>query len=218
MLETGHDASVPQSSRHFAQRTCLHIAPVSKAGKRTPANSYSLRRLAKTALLCRSRSASLTILSATRIIDADVIDQWRIPNPFGDLRLSKRTRLDKGGGFADQRPPGVEHAGVNAPHVAPTSRLADDGHRARPRELCAGVRSRGRRGRVAVCAIRISIKVWSNGDVARQQVCCVVSGRGLEVLSVPSAVLTTTPFINGPGPLQCVHRHRADSVAKRRSS
>ena len=102
----------------------LHIAPVSKGWKvDAPSNVVFLPpTITKHALLLQiGLVRPSTLIVADQAIDADVIDQWRISHPFGDLCLVRRgTSLDKvrldlcqSNGIQVVNTPGV-----NAPHVA----------------------------------------------------------------------------------------------------
>ncbi len=102
----------------------LHVAPVSKAWKAdAPGNVVFLApTITKHTLLIQiGLLRPSTIIVADQTIDADVIDQWRVSHPFGDLCLVRRgTSLDKvrvdlckSNGIQVVNTPGV-----NAPHVA----------------------------------------------------------------------------------------------------
>ncbi|AKS08738.1 FAD-dependent oxidoreductase [Pseudomonas trivialis] len=102
----------------------LHIAPVSRCWKaEAPRNVVFLPpTLTKQTLLIQiGLLRPTTIIVGDQVIDADVIDQWRISHPFGDLYLIRRgTSLDKvrldlceSNGVRVINTPGV-----NAPHVA----------------------------------------------------------------------------------------------------
>jgi hypothetical protein len=102
----------------------LHIAPASRRWKAdAPDNVVFLpATLTKQALLIQiGLLRPTTLIVADQIIDADVIEQWRISHPFGDLSLVRRgTSLDKvrldlceSNGIRVVNTPGV-----NAPHVA----------------------------------------------------------------------------------------------------
>jgi lactate dehydrogenase-like 2-hydroxyacid dehydrogenase len=104
--------------------TILHIAPVSRAWRTdAPSNVVFLPpTLAKQTLLLQiGLLRPQAIVVGDQAIDADVIDQWRISHPFGDLYLVRRgTSLDKmrldlceSNGIQVVNTPGV-----NAPHVA----------------------------------------------------------------------------------------------------
>lgn len=77
----------------------LHIAPVSKGWKAgAPSNVVFLPpTINKQVLLMQiGLLRPTTIIVADQTIDADIIDQWRISHPFGDLCLIRRgTGLDK---------------------------------------------------------------------------------------------------------------------------
>lgn len=101
----------------------LHIAPASRRWKAdAPDNVVFLpATLTKQALLIQiGLLRPTTLIVADQIIDADVIEQWRISHPFGDLSLVRRgTSLDKvrldlceSNGIRVLNTPGV-----NAPHV-----------------------------------------------------------------------------------------------------
>ena len=102
----------------------LHIAPVSKGWRaQAPDNVVFLPpTLSKQTLLVQiGLLRPSTLVVADQVIDAEVIDQWRISHPFGDLFLVRRgTSLDKV--RLDLCGPNhirvVNTAGVNAPHVA----------------------------------------------------------------------------------------------------
>lgn len=102
----------------------LHIAPVSRGWKAdAPANVvFFPPTLTKQALLMQiGLLRPSTLIVGDQIIDADVIDQWRISHPFGTLHLVRRgTSLDKVAldlcALNDIRV--VNTPGVNAPHVA----------------------------------------------------------------------------------------------------
>jgi lactate dehydrogenase-like 2-hydroxyacid dehydrogenase len=102
----------------------LHIAPVSRRWKAdAPRNVvFFPETLTKQALLMQiGLLRPSTIIIGDQVIDADVIGQWRITHPFGDLYLVHRgtsldkVRLDlcKTNGIRVINTPGV-----NAPHVA----------------------------------------------------------------------------------------------------
>ena len=104
--------------------TILHIAPVSKGWKaQAPDNVVFLPpTLSKQTLLVQiGLLRPSTLVVADQIIDAEVIDQWRVSHPFGDLFLVRRgtsldkVRLDLCGPNHIQV---VNTPGVNAPHVA----------------------------------------------------------------------------------------------------
>jgi len=112
----------------------LHLAPVSRAWKaHAPSNVvFFPPTLTKHDLLIQIGLLSPSaIIVGDQAIDADVIAQWRISHPFGDLHLIRRgTSLDKVRldlcGSNDIRV--VNTPGVNAPHVAAyTGALADTG-------------------------------------------------------------------------------------------
>ena len=104
--------------------TILHIAPVSKGWKaEAPGNVvFFPPTLTKQALLIQiGLLRPSTIIVADQAIDADIIDQWRISHPFGDLFLVRRgTSLDKVrlDLCARNHIRVVNTPGVNAPHVA----------------------------------------------------------------------------------------------------
>src|SRR5471032_608465 len=79
--------------------TILHIAPASRCWKAdAPSNVvFFPPTLTKQALLIQiALLRPTTIIVGDQVIDADVIDQWRISHPFGDLYLVRRgTSLDK---------------------------------------------------------------------------------------------------------------------------
>ena len=102
----------------------LHIAPVSRAWKATaPSNVVFIPpSLTKQALLIQiALLRPSTLIVGDQSIDGDVIEQWRVSHPFGDLCLIRRgTSLDKiridlceSNGIRVVNTPGV-----NAPHVA----------------------------------------------------------------------------------------------------
>jgi hypothetical protein len=104
--------------------TILHIAPVSRAWRTdAPSNVVFLPpTLAKQALLLQiGLLRPQAIVVGDQAIDADVIDQWRISHPFGELYLVRRgtslekMRLDLCESNGIQV---VNTPGVNAPHVA----------------------------------------------------------------------------------------------------
>ncbi|KAF2410681.1 Lactate dehydrogenase [Pseudomonas antarctica] len=102
----------------------LHIAPASRGWRAdAPSNVvFFPPTLAKQALLMQiGLLRPSTIVVGDQLIDADVIDQWRISHPFGALHLVRRgTSLDKVRldlcETNDIRV--VNTPGVNAPHVA----------------------------------------------------------------------------------------------------
>jgi phosphoglycerate dehydrogenase-like enzyme len=102
----------------------LHLAPVSRAWKaHAPSNVvFFPPTLTKHDLLIQIGLLSPSaIIVGDQAIDADVIAQWRISHPFGELHLIRRgTSLDKVRmdlcGSNDIRV--VNTPGVNAPHVA----------------------------------------------------------------------------------------------------
>lgn len=104
--------------------TVLHIAPVSRGWKAdAPANvvflSPALSR--QTLLLQIALLRPSTIIVGDQPIDAEVIAQWRLSRPFGDLLLVRRgTSLDKVrlDLCESSHIRVVNTPGVNAPHVA----------------------------------------------------------------------------------------------------
>ncbi|MGC6371424.1 FAD-dependent oxidoreductase [Pseudomonas sp. K2I15] len=119
-------SSVPPVAASLIATTeiILHIAPASRCWKAdAPSNVvFFPPTLTKQALLIQiALLRPTTIIVADQIIDADVIEQWRISHPFGDLYLVRRgTSLDKVRldlcETNDIRV--VNMPGVNAPHVA----------------------------------------------------------------------------------------------------
>lgn len=121
----------------------LHIAPVSRAWKaHTPSNVVFLPpTLTKQDLLIQIGLLSpVAIVVGDQVIDADVIAQWRISHPFGDLHLLRRgTSLDKVRldlcGSNDIRV--INTPGVNAPHVAAyIARWLTMADGSLPRDIC----------------------------------------------------------------------------------
>ncbi len=104
--------------------TILHIAPVSRSWKAdAPRNVvFFPSTLTKHALLMQiGLLRPSTIIVGDQAIDTDVIDQWRISHPFGDLHLVRRgTSLDKVrlDLCATNNIRVINTPGVNAPHVA----------------------------------------------------------------------------------------------------
>lgn len=102
----------------------LHIAPVSRGWKAdAPSNVVFLPpTLTKHALLMQiALLRPSTIIVGDQSIDGDIIDQWRISHPFGELYLIRRgTSLDKvRRDLCDNNNIRVINTpGVNAPHVA----------------------------------------------------------------------------------------------------
>ncbi|MCU1725882.1 amino acid dehydrogenase [Pseudomonas sp. 7P_10.2_Bac1] len=102
----------------------LHIAPVSKRWKTdAPSNiAFLPPTITKQTLLIQiGLLRPSTIVVGDQLIDPDIIDQWRISHPFGELLLVRRgTSLDKV--RLDQcesnRIRVVNTPGINAPHVA----------------------------------------------------------------------------------------------------
>lgn len=102
----------------------LHIAPVSRRWKSdAPSNVVFLSpTLTKQTLLIQiGLLRPVTIIVGDQVIDADVIEQWRMSHPFGDLFLVRRgTSLDKVrlDLCESNHIRVVNTPGVNAPHVA----------------------------------------------------------------------------------------------------
>lgn len=102
----------------------LHLAPVSRAWKaHAPSNVvFFPPTLTKHDLLIQIGLLSPSaMIVGDQAIDADVIAQWRISHPFGDLHLIRRgTSLDKVRlDLCDSNDIRVVNTpGVNAPHVA----------------------------------------------------------------------------------------------------
>ncbi|MGK9417928.1 amino acid dehydrogenase [Pseudomonas cedrina] len=115
----------PVAASLIATTDCvLHIAPVSKAWKAdAPSNVVFLppTLTRQTLLLQIALLRPTTIVVGDQVIDAEVIAQWRVSHPFGDLNLIRRgTSLDKvqldlckANGIRVVNTPGI-----NAPHVA----------------------------------------------------------------------------------------------------
>ena len=158
----------------------LHIAPVSKYWKScAPSNVIFLpATLTKQALLLQiGLLRPSIIIVADQVIEADIINQWRISHPFGDLCLIRRgTSLDKvrldlcaSNGIRVVNTPGV-----NAPHVATYIThwltLADGSI---PREVC--VLGYGNVGRELVKLLLerdpdVRIKVLARPDRERENI------------------------------------------------
>lgn len=102
----------------------LHIAPVSRRWKADAPNNVVFLHptLTKQNLLMQiGLLRPSAIIVGDQAIDADVIDQWRIAHPFGDLFLIRRgTSLDKVrlDLCESNHIRVVNTPGVNAPHVA----------------------------------------------------------------------------------------------------
>lgn len=119
-------SSVPPVAASLIATTeiILHIAPVSKNWKAdAPGNIVFLcSTLTKQTLLLQiGLLRPSTIIVGDHVIDADVIDQWRVSHPFGDLCLVRRgTSLDKVrlDLCESNRIRVVNTPGVNAPHVS----------------------------------------------------------------------------------------------------
>lgn len=119
-------SSVPPVAASLIATTeiILHIAPVSKNWKAdAPSNIVFLSStLTKQTLLLQiGLLRPSTIIVGDQVIDADVIDQWRVSHPFGDLCLVRRgTSLDKVrlDLCESNRIRVVNTPGVNAPHVS----------------------------------------------------------------------------------------------------
>lgn len=115
----------PVAASLIATTDCvLHIAPVSKAWKAdAPSNVVFLppTLTRQTLLLQIALLRPTTIVVGDQVIDSEVIAQWRVSHPFGDLNLIRRgTSLDKvqldlckANGIRVVNTPGI-----NAPHVA----------------------------------------------------------------------------------------------------
>lgn len=115
----------PVAASLIATTDCvLHIAPVSKGWKAdAPSNVVFLppTLTTQTLLLQIALLRPTTIVAGDQVIDAEVIAQWRVSHPFGDLNLIRRgTSLDKvqldlckANGIRVVNTPGI-----NAPHVA----------------------------------------------------------------------------------------------------
>ena len=167
--------------------TVLHIAPVSRCWKaNAPSNVVFLApTLTKQALLLQIRLLRpLTIIVADQAIDADVIEQWRIAHPFGDLYLVRRgtsldtVRLD----LCDANGIRVVNTpGVNAPHVAAYiahwMTLADG---SMPRDIC--VLGYGNVGKALVKLLLdrdpdVRIKVLSRHEAAPDNIAKTIADR-----------------------------------------
>jgi hypothetical protein len=102
----------------------LHIAPASRGWKAdAPSNVvFFPPTLTKQALLMQiGLLRPSTIIVGDQPIDADVIDQWRVSHPFGNLCLVRRgTSLDKIrlDLCASNNIQVIHTPGVNSPHVA----------------------------------------------------------------------------------------------------
>ncbi|MGB3122327.1 MAG: amino acid dehydrogenase [Pseudomonas sp.] len=102
----------------------LHIAPASRGWKaEAPSNVVFLPpTLSKHTLLMQiGLLRPSTIIAGDQAIDADVIEQWRVSHPFGDLQLVRRgTSLDKVrlDLCESNHIRVINTPGVNAPHVA----------------------------------------------------------------------------------------------------
>jgi hypothetical protein len=119
-------SSVPPVAASLIATTenILHIAPASKSWKaQAPGNVVFLPpTIAKQALLIQiGLLRPSTIILGDQAVDADVIEQWRISHPFGDLHLIRRgtsldnVRLD----LCESNGIRVANTlGVDAPHVA----------------------------------------------------------------------------------------------------
>lgn len=115
----------PVAASLIATTDCvLHIAPVSKGWKAdAPSNVVFLppTLTRQTLLLQIALLRPTTIVAGDQVIDAEVIAQWRVSHPFGDLSLIRRgTSLDKvqldlckSNGIRVVNTPRI-----NAPHVA----------------------------------------------------------------------------------------------------
>ena len=119
-------SSVPPVAASLIATTdnILHIAPASKSWKdAAPSNiTFLPPTLTKQTLLLQiGLVRPSTIIVGDQVIDADVIDQWRISHPFGDLFLVRRgtsldrVRLDL---CESNHIRVVNTPGINAPHVA----------------------------------------------------------------------------------------------------
>ena len=119
-------SSVPPVAASLIATTdyILHIAPVSRSWKAgAPSNIVFLPpTLTKQTLLIQiGLLRPATIVVGDQVIDADVIDQWRLSHPFGDLFLVRRgtsldrVRLDL---CESNHIRVVNTPGINAPHVA----------------------------------------------------------------------------------------------------
>ncbi|WLG27093.1 FAD-dependent oxidoreductase [Pseudomonas lurida] len=119
-------SSVPPVAASLIATTesILHIAPASRGWKAdAPSNVVFLpQSLTKQTLLMQiGLLRPSTLIVGDQVIDADVIEQWRISHPFGDLHLVRRgTSLDKVRlDLCDSNDIRVTNTpGVNAPHVA----------------------------------------------------------------------------------------------------
>ena len=119
-------SSVPPVAASLIATTenILHIAPVSRYWKAdAPSNVVFLPpTLTKQTLLIQiGLLRPSTIVAGDQVIDADVINQWRISHPFGDLFLIRRgTSLDKVrlDLCESNHIRVINTPGVNAPHVA----------------------------------------------------------------------------------------------------
>lgn len=119
-------SSVPPVAASLIATTenILHIAPASRGWKAdAPGNVvFFPPTLTKQALLIQiALLRPSTLVVADQVIDADVINQWRISHPFGELCLVRRgTSLDKIRLDLCERNNVrvINTPGVNAPHVA----------------------------------------------------------------------------------------------------
>ena len=104
--------------------TVLHIAPVSRRWRaEAPGNVVFLPPTIpqQTLLLQIALLRPSTLIVADQVIDADLIERWRVAHPFGDLCLIRRgTSLDKVRlDLCEANHIRVINTpGVNAPHVA----------------------------------------------------------------------------------------------------
>lgn len=138
-------SSVPPVAASLIATTenILHIAPASRSWKEdAPSNVvFFPTTLTKQALLMQiALLRPSTIVVADQAIDADIIAQWRISHPFGNLYLVRRgTSLDKVRldlcASNDIRV--INTPGVNAPHVAAyIARWLTLADGSIPREIC----------------------------------------------------------------------------------
>lgn len=121
----------------------LHIAPVSRRWQAdAPSNVvFFPPTLTKQTLLIQiGLLRPSAIIVGDQVIDADVINQWRISHPFGDLYLVRRgTSLDKVrlDLCETNHIRVVNTPGVNAPHVAAyIARWLTLADGALPRDIC----------------------------------------------------------------------------------
>ncbi|MHA6573918.1 NAD(P)-dependent oxidoreductase [Pseudomonas yamanorum] len=138
-------SSVPPVAASLIATTenILHIAPVSRGWKAdAPSNVvFFPPTLTKQVLLLQiGLLRPSTIIVGDQTIDADIIAQWRISHPFGDLYLVRRgasldkVRLDL---CESNNIRVVNTPGVNAPHVAAyIAHWLTQADGSIPREIC----------------------------------------------------------------------------------